>query len=51
MAAWKARGDVSMMVEMTTDLCECWVQDRIPIEEGGAHCQTLALQYSTVITR
>ena len=48
-AAWKARGDVPMMVEMTTDLCECRVQDRI--EEGGAHCQTLALQYSMAITR
>ena len=48
--AWKSRGHVPMMVEMTADLCECRVQERSR-ERGGAHFQALALQYSMAITR
>ena len=39
-----------MMVEMTSDLCECRVQERNR-EKGGAQLQALALQYSMAITR
>lgn len=46
-AAWKARCQVPMMVEMTADLCECRVQER----NKGAQFQVLALQYSMAITR
>ena len=49
-SAWKARGEVPMMVEMTADLCECRVHERNR-ERGGAQLQALALQYSMAITR
>lgn len=49
-SAWKARGHVPMMVEMTADLCECRVHERSR-EKGGAQFQALALQYSMAITR
>lgn len=46
-AAWRARGETPMMVELTADLCECRVQER----KRGEHCQAPALQYSMAITR
>lgn len=47
-SAWKCRGHVPMVVEMTADLCECRVHERSK-EKVGA--QALALQYSMAITR
>lgn len=48
--AWKSRGHVPMMVEMTADLCECRLHERNK-QKGGAYFQVLALQYSMAITR
>ena len=48
-AAWKSRGGVPMMVEMTANLCECRVQEKM--EGGGVHFQALILQYSIAVTR
>jgi len=45
--AWKCRGWVPMMVEMTADLCECRVQER----NKNIYLQALSLQYSMAITR
>lgn len=47
-SAWKARGQVPMVVEMTANLCECRVMDK---ERGGALFEVLNLQYSMAITR
>lgn len=47
-SAWKARGRVPMMVEMTANLCECRVCDR---ETEKSAFQVLSLQYSMAITR
>ena len=48
-AAWRARGEVPMMVELTADLCGCRLQER---ERAGsiADYQSL-LHYSMIITR
>ncbi len=43
-AVWKRRGAVPMMVEMTSDLCQC----RLHEEGGGAYVK---LNYSMALTR
>jgi len=49
-SAWRARGLVPLMVEVTADLCECRLRDR---SRTGSTLQeqSLLLQYSMAITR
>lgn len=49
-SAWKARGEVPMMVELTADLCGCRLRER-ERSGGVANFQPLQLQYSMAITR
>jgi len=48
--AWKARGDVPLMVELTADLCHCRMKERDKSSDG-AEVQSLILLYCMAITR
>ena len=47
-AAWKARGPMPMVVEVTADLCECRLCDR---GKDKSVFQVLHLQYAMAISR
>ena len=49
--AWKARGGVPLMVELTADLCHCRMKERDKSSDGGAEVQSLILLYCMAITR